>query len=538
MLFRSHLVAIDVSGPAPVEVWRYAVAGGGGFFVPDGGVTDLDGDGVTETLVHTTAGALTLLDETGTPQTTLTTNTQLVLPSVADLDGDGVNEIVVNMRASGSRSASETGVPIVLTAAAGGVERVDFAFDEPVEQKLGNRPQLRDLDGDGDSEVLVATEDGRLVVLDGAGEVLWATETFGDSIEQLTTAHLDDDGVADIYLSLASGHRFTFSGADGSPLWDRAGGFDYLPGVADIDDDGLEDLIVVGGGDRFHAMSGATGDFIFEEIHELLCNNGTIMVADLDGDGSSELVTSGNYGLLAARSDGSQMWLGSETEGNKDLLSALVDVDDDGHLDVIHPSHHGLYAIDGRTGEVRWSFGLDRHHVVSSVTVADVDGDGEHEVVFTRDGRLYSLSKADGALEWVLDLAEQTSGAVVADIDGDHEAEILVGVPGRLLVIGSVNTTRLAAGESDLRHDSERNTIEATVRNWGATLEAPELLRLSVNGEALGEVFVDPAPGGTMTAEVDWQVEPGDHQLELGRVLPGGEVEPLATRRLEVVASD
>ena len=72
----------------------------------------------------------------------------------------------------------------------------------------------------------------------------------------------------------------------------------------------------------------------------------------------------------------------------------------------------------------------------------------------------------------------------------------------------------------------------------GRPSKPPELLRLSVNGEALGEVFVDPAPGGTMTAEVDWQVEPGDHQLELGRVLPGGEVEPLATRRLEVVASD
>jgi len=82
-----------------------------------------------------------------------------------------------------------------------------------------------DLDGDGEAEVLVTTQDGYLIAIHSEnGKMLWNT-TVNEPPQGLAFADLDGDGVLDVIMTTANSFASALSGKDGSPIWKDAEAF-------------------------------------------------------------------------------------------------------------------------------------------------------------------------------------------------------------------------------------------------------------------------------------------------------------------------
>lgn len=157
-------------------------------------------------------------------------------------------------------------------------------------------------------------------------------------------------------------------------------------GVLDVDRDGKLDVVVASSTDSRVDLLYGDATSRFARSRTLSMPSATdIAVGDLDGDGAPDAVIAGaSVARLLAHAGGDPAL--APIEGAPELRDpAIVDVDHDGHADVVGWSHPRLVVLGGRedgTYETRTLFELasgeigPRRHVV-----ADLDGDGAPEVV-------------------------------------------------------------------------------------------------------------------------------------------------------------
>ena len=305
---------VALSGDAGVELWR---APG---FRPDSGVAiaDVDVDGRPEVIGITRDNRVRALRADGTELWTSAESFSLLypIPTVADLDGDGLPEVI--------------GDAAVLNGADGSTyARLDLDRTGP-----WRAPVVTDLDGDGLSEILLAND-----VFDHEGKLLWSLRPAPETLASFAAiVQADDDPMAEI--AWAVGPDLVITDHDGTeraraPLSRRA-----RPGppcAGDIDGDGKPEVIVPAS-DRLTAFevdgtelwsvaisdsSGAAGCIVFDmdgdAVYEVIYadmrdlrvfdgatgairyENGehgsvtyfeTPVVADIDADGSAEIIVS------------------------------------------------------------------------------------------------------------------------------------------------------------------------------------------------------------------------------------------------------
>jgi outer membrane protein assembly factor BamB len=75
-----------------------------------------------------------------------------------------------------------------------------------------------DLDNDGVIEIVMVTRNGRVAAISTAGKVNWAVEGATDAY-MATFANLNSDGVLDVIVASGSSFALGFSGRDGALLW-------------------------------------------------------------------------------------------------------------------------------------------------------------------------------------------------------------------------------------------------------------------------------------------------------------------------------
>lgn len=236
-----------------------------------------------------------------------------------------------------------------------------------------------DLAGAGWSDTIFALEAG----VGGVADVAW---------------RVDDAGIhpTSVLRTTIGGRQAILAGSDlyGGRAFDAATGASLatLPvlaqptagAVAEIDGDGTRDLVIGGGSAVLFALDGETlGDSIPANlwwtplegpIHE-------VELGDVTGDGTPEVVVAADTEVAAIRlSDGHVLWSVDPQRLDERFLNVtLVDLDGKGGQDVVVASDR-LLALDGVTGQQLWQYRAAdpiRRSFFAEPALMDSDADGQ-----------------------------------------------------------------------------------------------------------------------------------------------------------------
>ncbi len=308
-----------------------------------------------------------------------------------------------------------------------------------------------DIDGDGDFELVATDEYGEVMAwhledrsaLAGDWPLIpgsWYSSIFAPP----ALADLDGDGDSEIIVALdyesGSSDGLHAIQHDGTFLWQRRYTSDGPLSVADMDGDGMIEIALSGYG------PGISNLYTF-----LLNHNGQLIkkwkggshmgtaIADLDGDGEYELLFCNEDGVQAVQRDGKVLWK-TRIYGPFSQHGSLSvgDVDQDGRRELYVSAY---VEADGYTFALVYAF--DHHGnllptypkslmgmpVYCTPLIADIDGDGQKEVLAAAAGAPVMAWEADGSSTPgfpLLNVVPQYEGPVLSDIDRDGDAELLI----------------------------------------------------------------------------------------------------------------
>jgi hypothetical protein len=440
----------------------------GSFFVSPS-VVDINGDGKLEILTADSTGCVWGYDRTGALLAGFPWKTGGVCDNaprinapltIADIDRDGKLEVIAGTRGSGP-NAGQRGKVFVWrntgTLMAGWPKEMAWAYITN-----GNEPEVysvtaANITGDANLEIIGVTSNEAGSNTNYAPNV-YAWTVSGSSVAgfptsspkgsgifgQVGAGDINGDGYAEILIGRDEIYFYAYNGQGqqyaGWPLhtyvddYKRTWGQDnYLeftrsaPAVADLDGDGVKEVIVAGkirNPDHTQVGSGvlvvepngtrrtgwSTAKIVGAPLQTSFTPNNQVALADLDGDGKLEIVVTFDDGTIRAyRENGTQLWSYNYTGGKKLFASevAIGDVTGDGKLDVVF----GTYSFDSTanayvrmqvlsaTGQSQSPFpltptlegtGTAAKGFMAGPTLADLDGDGSVEIIaHSRGGVLY-----------------------------------------------------------------------------------------------------------------------------------------------------
>ncbi len=253
------------------------------------------------------------------------------------------------------------------------------------------------------------------------------------------------DGVPEVVVvgdcGSENGRLRLVSGRDGSLLWEVDGISVHpytTPAIADLDGDGTPEIIAHGGNGDFRILAfQADGSLLWvgrdgagEAVRQPGFEGGAIAVADLDGDGFPEVVANAlvfdHLGRLLWR-QGNEGREGSNANYRAGLGLA-ADIDMDGRGEVVTGKH--TWEDDGTPKWTARDAG-DTELPDGYPAVAQFDDDPQPEVVLVAGGNVYLLDGLDGRVQWgpiAIPGGSRGGPPTVADFDGDGRPEI--GVAG------------------------------------------------------------------------------------------------------------
>ncbi len=209
--------------------------------------------------------------------------------------------------------------------------------------------------------------------------------------------------------------------------------------MADVDGDGSADVVVLHTDSVSVRLGDGAGSFAAARTIPIATNGRVIVARDLDGDTFPELLvghlgsTFGEHTLTVLWNDGYGEFASAGFSFGKSLAGglAVLDVDDDGDLDIAFGNGSGLSAAlnDGH-GDFRQLRLLAEpdlpYNWFRGPEAADLDGDGDLDLAYwSREVRVL-WNEGDGVFVPASELAlDGTFGPYVADVTGDGLADLL-----------------------------------------------------------------------------------------------------------------
>jgi hypothetical protein len=392
---------------------------------PGVAVADLTGDGTLEVVVGRSGDQVTVYNRLG--QVLWTRNPfgsgEVRTLAVADLETDGRLEIVTGRASGGSTRQLDVFEP-------DGSVRPGWPARRDGEPGNGwgmynENVAVADMNGDGFKEIFGPTDTHYITALDRGGNQLPASAIYGaGKVWSQVGVHVDHAVDLRGYANCGVEHRPNF--ADSAPI------------VADVNADGVPEMIVVGnvyncGTDPYTSLYQMP--FILKLDRTRWSGSGFDWTkVPVPGPGSGP--RSEDYDVI-------------ETAVPNPVAA---DLDGDGRLEILFPSYDGklhAYWLD-KTEHGSWPYtvpatgsGADTFRFASEPVVADLDGDGQAEVIFTswpkkgtgRSGHLHVLSAMGVELFRVSlpapAIGETWNGGLgaptLANIDADPDLEVVVG---------------------------------------------------------------------------------------------------------------
>jgi len=369
---------------------------------------------------------------------------------------------------------------------------------------------LSDLDGDGRLEILSGDAQGKVHIwnADGRRRRQWPKWVQNGSIfGPVSVADIDGDGRVDVVVTSHNDaviHAWRASGGvvTGFPL--RIGGFDeavrgfrrpieapetgFLRGGAmltDLDGDAVPDVVA---GASHGLIHGLTEPFPDEVPGWPVQGPSNFQVtpasADLDGDGSPEVVLHGGNTVSVFRADGSPFPGWPRSPGLSHTNPVLGDLDGDGTPEVVVAAGNTLRAYRSN-GSLLFGpvvINSDDQFHYSSIALGDVTGDGLPEVfIGTLQGAIWGFGGNGANLPgWPVDVGPGpvNSSPLIVDLDSDGTRDVLV--------LAERGATLHALG-------ADGSPICPLVTLGGVAFASPAVGDL--DGDGLGEV-VAPTYGG------------------------------------------
>ena len=337
--------------------------------------------------------------------------------------------------------------------------------------------KIADLDGDGDLDIIGVSEaddalswyenDGAAnptftaadiaTNIDGAMDVFLA-DMDNDGDLDIVTASNNDDKIACFVNNGAADPSFSHvsisTGADGA----------QSVYVADMDNDGDLDIVSASMNDNTIAWyendGAATPQFSAADIATSASQATSLVVADLDGDGDMDIISSsqGDDAIAWYENNGAAdpSWTAADIATSADEASQVIgaDIDNDGDFDIISTSHYDdavSYYINNGASDPSWSASdiTTTFDMPTSVWAGDLDGDGDMDLAVASmnddkvswlENNLSAYGTPSFTSSNITTSADGVSSVYAADIDSDGDMDVLS---------ASYNDDKIAWYESD-----------------------------------------------------------------------------------------
>jgi len=202
---------------------------------------------------------------------------------------------------------------------------------------------------------------------------------------------------------------------------------------------------------------------------------------------------------------------------------AVVDIDNDGAMEVIYGEYGGLVHMVDEMGNEQPGFPIDLDNDIwGSPAVADMEGDGDMEIVIGSKDKHLLIINPDGSIQADYNAQQYIMATpALGDIDGDGELEALFGgysSPGKLFAVNAdgsaVSGFPIALGEK-----IQRGVALADFNGDGL----PEIV-VGTDDEMIHVLYGDgtEAPGFPFEAENDFRTAPSVIDINGEKVIVAG----------------
>jgi RHS repeat-associated protein len=348
-------------------------------------------------------------------------NSVLMAPVVVDLNADGYPDIIF----ASTFFASLPGVQAVITAISGKDGSQLFVLSN-INHVIpwGSPITVGDIDNDGRPEIIAINNSGnRLIAFEHDGTFKWLSPLFngaqGGGGYSPSIADLDGDGIPEIIMGCQVFNN------DGTTRWVGSNPAGLMSTVADLDGDGIPEILAS------NTVYRANGTVFWQKPGFCITQHA---VANFDNDPFPEILAFCSSGVLAQISllkyDGTIIW--GPISGDFVGSPTVADLDGDGELEIgISGSSH--YTVIETNGTIKWSIPTqDFSSAITSSTSFDFDGDGKAEILYCDEIKLRIINGTDGSILFELPLSSGTlrEHPLVADVDNDGSADLIVPVDG------------------------------------------------------------------------------------------------------------
>jgi len=308
-----------------------------------------------------------------------------------------------------------------------GITLIDNRFPWDCDNSTRSAPIVYDFNNDDELDIMYLDVFGETYLIGTDGEQFggFTAPAQQNVMRSSAMGDLNGDGSPDLAFSSRTGTVYATT-LSGTPLfnYDSGSSFLFTPVIADIDGDGLNEVIVHSLDKRLFAFN-ADGSLVsgFPLTFSSTFPS-ELAAADLNGDGSLEIILGTMNGHLHVITGDGQPLTGFPVEAGGSITGSPL-VLENNRIAIGAGSNLVLFNA---SGSQIFSKPLSAS-VPNGAVPADLNRDGNSELVFTTlDGNLYAVDQNGSDLAGfpVSIGANFTAPPLIADLDGDVHLEILM----------------------------------------------------------------------------------------------------------------